>query len=310
MKIKVPASLLCAFLAFLMLTSCGILKAKVKPGNVEPSSSGPEIPSPATLVTGIVSAVDGESMSLDLARREEAPEGDLTRVLNVDGAVYAVTDETAYVGINAKTVVVLENQGYTTAALNSVQKGDFLAVVLREDTAVVILDRGPAEDYDADTGTQPEETPGTPADAEPAPSQNVPDSGETKDYTITTDGLKVRSGPGTSYAVLGLLDTGARVTGTVSDGWLKFTYDGRKAYCSADYIAVSTLPSGVPDSGEAKTYTTTDKLTIRSGPGTSYAALGTLEKGTAVTGTVLGGWLKFTYNDKQAYCSAAYLKAE
>jgi uncharacterized protein YgiM (DUF1202 family) len=310
MKIKRPASVLCAFLVVLMLAGCGNRTANTRPDDVKPSGSGQETPSPATLVTGIVSAVDGESMSLDLVRQEDASEADLTLVLNVDGAVYAVTDETVYIGIDAKTVVVLEDQGYTTAALKSVQKGDFLAVVLRDDTAVVILDRGPAEDYYTDADTQPDQTPGAPEDNGTAPSQNVPDSGEVKDYMITTDNLKVRSGPGTSYSVLGLLDTGARVTGTVTGGWLKFTYDGRTAYCSAEYIAVSTMPKGVPDSGETKTYTTTDKLTIRSGPGTSYAALGTLEKGTAVTGTVLGGWLKFTYNDKQAYCSAAYLKAE
>ena len=48
-------------------------------------------------------------------------------------------------------------------------------------------------------------------------------------------------------------------------------------------------------------------LNVRLGGGTGYAKIGTLSRGTVVSGELENGWLKFTYNDQTAYCSADYL---
>ena len=48
-------------------------------------------------------------------------------------------------------------------------------------------------------------------------------------------------------------------------------------------------------------------LNVRLGGGTGYARIGTLSRGTVVSGELENGWLKFTYNDQTAYCSADYL---
>ena len=48
-------------------------------------------------------------------------------------------------------------------------------------------------------------------------------------------------------------------------------------------------------------------LNVRLGGSTGYAKIGTLSRGTVVSGELENGWLKFAYNDQTAYCSADYL---
>ena len=48
-------------------------------------------------------------------------------------------------------------------------------------------------------------------------------------------------------------------------------------------------------------------LNVRMGPGTSYSKLGTLSRGTLISGEYENGWVKFTYNGQTAYSSADYL---
>jgi uncharacterized protein YraI len=55
-------------------------------------------------------------------------------------------------------------------------------------------------------------------------------------YIATGNDVNVRSGPGVTYPILGALNKGTRETGIVKNGWLEFTYNGEKAYCSADYF--------------------------------------------------------------------------
>ena len=48
-------------------------------------------------------------------------------------------------------------------------------------------------------------------------------------------------------------------------------------------------------------------LNVRLGGGTGYAKIGTLSRGTVVSGELENGWLKFAYDGQTAYCSADYL---
>ena len=48
-------------------------------------------------------------------------------------------------------------------------------------------------------------------------------------------------------------------------------------------------------------------LNVRLGGGTGYARIGTLSRGTLVSGELENGWLKFAYDGGTAYCSADYL---
>ena len=49
-------------------------------------------------------------------------------------------------------------------------------------------------------------------------------------------------------------------------------------------------------------------LNVRSGVGTQYGKLGTLSRGTKLTGQMENGWLKFSYEGQTAYCCGDYLQ--
>ena len=62
-----------------------------------------------------------------------------------------------------------------------------------------------------------------------------------------------------------------------------------------------------PEETEDLYMVTCRTLNVRLGGGTGYAKIGTLSRGTVVSGELENGWLKFAYNDQTAYCSADYL---
>ncbi len=313
MKIKLLTSVLCAFLVIGLFTGCGMKLPETSEGS--PSASASSSPTgdalfSTTTVTGIVSFVDEAAIKIDLVAKNDAPAVDNAQTLSVGGVTFVVTGEAYTVKTEVRTAVVLEYLGYTAGSLGDIKEGDFLAVSIRDNMAIAIIDGGPTAVNNASESDPPTTEPtNEPTDPSTEPSAGVPDSSVKTVYTVITDGLKARSGPSTTDSILGVLDKGSRAIGIVTNGWLEFTYNGKTAYCSAEYLEVSTAPEGVPDSTASKTYTTTENVKARSGPGTTNPALGTLDKGTKVTGTVSNGWLKFTYEDKTAYCSASYLAA-
>ncbi|MBQ8748283.1 MAG: SH3 domain-containing protein [Oscillospiraceae bacterium] len=124
--------------------------------------------------------------------------------------------------------------------------------------------------------------------------------------------LRVRSGPGTSYSVVGYLKpqqkveileqstVGSMKWGKIAEGWI-----------SMDYVILDAgSSSGNNDNTTATTWTgkvIADELLIRSGPGTNYSILGYLTEGTPVTitekktngsmewGKIAKGWISLTY---------------
>ena len=145
-------------------------------------------------------------------------------------------------------------------------------------------------------------------------------------YTIkevSTDSLNVRTGPGTSYAVIGKLNTGAKVEViSENNGWSKINYNNITAYVSSGYLKmVSTstqtpTPNPTPDiNTEDKTenykeikLVNTDNLNVRKGPGTSYESIGKLNTGAKVEViSESNGWSKINYNKTTAYVATRYL---
>lgn len=127
------------------------------------------------------------------------------------------------------------------------------------------------------------------------------------------DWLRVRSGPGTSYAIVGYLKpkqkveileqstVGSMKWGKITDGWI-----------SMDYVILDKTESNSGSTGSTTPTTWTgkviaDELLIRSGPGTNYSIVSYLTYGTAVTiterktngsmewGKINKGWISLTY---------------
>ena len=123
----------------------------------------------------------------------------------------------------------------------------------------------------------------------------------------------MRKGPGTTYAVVGKLRNGDKVTVTGStDGWYAISYDGGTGYVSSAYITKSdgsettSTPGGDED---AEGYVIASALNVRSGPGTNYNILGKLYSGDLVE--ILGssnGWYKIVYDSGEGYVSAEYVQ--
>lgn len=123
---------------------------------------------------------------------------------------------------------------------------------------------------------------------------------------VTGNNLNVRSGPGTGYGAVGSLNAGDRV-----DVLEQFTYNGttwgciKNGWISMSYVYVDGSGTGNDKEGTI----TGDNLNIRSGPGTGYGAVGSLNSGDRVTilyevtvgdttwGNIDKGWISMDYVD-------------
>ncbi|MDQ3653709.1 MAG: SH3 domain-containing protein [Chloroflexota bacterium] len=157
---------------------------------------------------------------------------------------------------------------------------------------------------------------------ESAPS---PETGTESGPTGTryADGrLNLRSGPGTSYGVVQVLPDGAAVslTGEVSNGFSKLTYNGSTGWSATQYLSTSGGSSDGGTSGNSGSgvavgdtvtgsASTTASLNMRSGPATSYGVKLTMPRGAQVEvmGSGQGGFLPVRYNGTKGWASADYL---
>ncbi|MDR3364458.1 MAG: SH3 domain-containing protein [Clostridiales Family XIII bacterium] len=127
--------------------------------------------------------------------------------------------------------------------------------------------------------------------------------------------LNVRSGAGMSYAIIGSLKHGDKVTiESESGSWYKLTYSGKAAYASKAYVKLDSASGSTPAAPSTPTvktgYVNTPgmSLNVRSGAGTAYAVIGSLKHGSTVTiESESGSWYKLTYSGKTAYVSKAYI---
>lgn len=131
--------------------------------------------------------------------------------------------------------------------------------------------------------------------------------------------LHLRQAASTSSASLGKLRNGttAKILG-VSNGWVKVNYGSKTGYLSGDYVTVVASDStGSSSSGSSGTtassniqVTSSGRLNMRKGPGTSYAVVTKLNRGTVVKLlSTEGSWYQVSYGSYTGYISAEYGKA-
>lgn len=122
--------------------------------------------------------------------------------------------------------------------------------------------------------------------------------------TVKGSDVRLRSGPGTGYAILGTYSNGTALTieGT-SGSWTKVTIGGVSGYMHSDYVA-----SGSTGSSEQTGYINGTSVRLRSGPSTTSTILGTYNTGTAMTITgSSGNWYAVTYNGTNGYVCKDYM---
>lgn len=126
-----------------------------------------------------------------------------------------------------------------------------------------------------------------------------------------TETINVRSGPGTTYRVIGSLEGGRTVTTTgTSGGWTTIDFSGRTAYVSSRYLrpaAATPAPSAVV-SGSVRT--TSSSVNLRKGGGVSYGVVKVLAQGARVTltGRTAAGFAEVYAGATRGWASTQYLR--
>ena len=124
--------------------------------------------------------------------------------------------------------------------------------------------------------------------------------------------LNVRSGPGTSYGIIGHLKNGQGVTITGENGaFYAISYNGTKGYVSKDYVSkgsTSGNQSGSNSSILGTVVNVSTNLRVRSAASTSSSVLGYLLNGQKVTITgESGNFYAINFNGQTAYVSKDYI---
>ena len=96
--------------------------------------------------------------------------------------------------------------------------------------------------------------------------------------TVTASSLNFRSGPSTSHSIIGSLQKGQQVEYISESGSLaKVKYNGVTGYVHGDYLTKSTSTGISTSQGTTQYVNSTSGLNVRSGAGTTYSKLGTID---------------------------------
>lgn len=169
-------------------------------------------------------------------------------------------------------------------------------------------------------------TPETQTPTTPAPADNGSNVSGTAVVTTSGGSLNLRKGAGTSYDKITTIPNGATVSLLEKSGnWYKVNYNGTVGWVDGSYLNVggsssktttgttsSTSASTNGDtsiSGTAKVNASGGSARVRSGPGTSYDAVGTIPNGAKVTAVARNsnGWIKVQYGSMTGYISGNLL---
>jgi uncharacterized protein YraI len=128
----------------------------------------------------------------------------------------------------------------------------------------------------------------------PPPSTN-------KAMKVTASTLNVRSGPGTSYGIVGYAYANQiYISFEQNSGWHRIWYNGNTGWCSGSYLSQVT--------GVTARKVTLDNLNVRTGPGTGYSIVGTAKINSLFyPHSSSSGWYGIYYGgSSQRWFSGAY----
>ena len=109
-----------------------------------------------------------------------------------------------------------------------------------------------------------------------------PISGSKKTYYKVTakSGLRLRKSASTSSTKLLTIPYGTKLTGTVTKGWLKTTYNGKTGYCYAQYVKKVSSDNTV--TSKERNYVTVKSTAIRSAPSKKASNKKTIPAGKCI----------------------------
>ena len=215
---------------------------------------------------------------------------------------------------------------------------------LPKGTVVTVTDRSDSEWYSVTYGDHSGFINSAYLSVSDAPVEQAP--AEPEPVAVTTDAassgsvnamyVRMRSGPGSDYSILGEYNSGTALTVTgSSNGWYAIVINGQSGYMYADYVTVGAAvdsaaetPAPTPEptpeptpqpepvqepvsAGASSGHIQGDYVYFRSGPSTSYAIYDCLLNGTSLTITGLSGdWYAVTVNGQSGYVYSTYVVNE
>jgi len=104
-------------------------------------------------------------------------------------------------------------------------------------------------------------------------------------YRVTANALRLRSGPGLNYNIIGMLYRNNIVTGEeVVNDWVHVTTEDNKTGWSHSNFLEMLTPPPPPSEGGARYRVDAYRLNFRQGPGTNFPVIGSLQKSEMVDG--------------------------
>ncbi|UAL46293.1 SH3 domain-containing protein [Sutcliffiella horikoshii] len=143
-------------------------------------------------------------------------------------------------------------------------------------------------------------------------------SGDGANVEILTDDLRVRSGPGTNFSVVGFLHASATSVQYLeeNENWVKVHSDGVEGWVAKEFVTILAKkkkksqpePTESTEETEGQSATiTTDGLNIRSEPSTQSEVLGSLSSGQQVEVLAIRGeWLNISYDGTVGWIHSDY----
>lgn len=126
---------------------------------------------------------------------------------------------------------------------------------------------------------------------------------------INASAVRMRSGPGTGYGILGTYNKGTSMTVTGESGdWYKVRYNGSDGYVYKTYVTLSQGSGFTVTEKEDTEAVVVSAVNMRTGPATGYTSMRVLGSGVRVTITgTSGNWSRVEYNGSTGYIFSSYL---
>ncbi|WP_053364192.1 SH3 domain-containing protein [Bacillus sp. FJAT-27251] len=202
------------------------------------------------------------------------------------------------VEITGTSLNVRQGPGLSYPVVGKANKGEKYIIIKQQGDWIQISLPGGRKGWVAEWFTKKESA------AAAAPSAGASGTG-----IVAADSLRVRSGPGTSYASIGSLRNGQSVTVLNTNGsWAKIRHGSLEGWISKDYLNMNgSRQQSVPASGN-DAIASADNLNVRVSPALNARVIGKLAKGTKVkVQSQENGWAKIVYQGQAAYVSGQYL---
>lgn len=128
------------------------------------------------------------------------------------------------------------------------------------------------------------------------------------------DALRVRTGPGTSFQIIGHIYPSQSFPVLQKQGqWTKIQYKNAPAWVATSYLSFIAPQANKPVENSndqlSSVIITASSLNVRKGPGTSYQVVGSLKKGqTAAIRDVQNGWYQISSGKLTGWIAGNYAK--